>query len=73
MKSNLPFSFSIKKSISILVFLIGLGVLLNQTSCLVTTHHDNGKHKGWNKNRHNPHHPATDNPGHSKKKKNKKH
>jgi hypothetical protein len=56
-----------------LVFLIGLGVLFNQTSCLVTTRHDNGKHKGWNKNRHNPHHPATDNPGHSKKKKNKKH
>lgn len=24
-----------------------------------------GKKKGWNKNPHNPHHPASDNPGHA--------
>lgn len=40
------------------------------TSCavIVVPKKDQGKHKGWFKNRHNPHHPASDNPGHNKKK-----
>lgn len=40
------------------------------TSCarvIVTPKKDNGKHKGWFKNRHNPHHPNSNNPGHQKK------
>jgi hypothetical protein len=42
--------------------------------CVVhtTAKKDNGKHKGWFKNRHNPHHPNTNNPG-QQKKKGKKH
>ncbi|MDX5421925.1 MAG: hypothetical protein LPK07_06755 [Hymenobacteraceae bacterium] len=29
---------------------------------------DNGLHRGWYKNSHNPHHPHTTNPGHTKHK-----
>lgn len=39
-------------------------LLLNLTSCLVIHQpKDNGKHKGWFKSQHNPHHPASNNPG----------
>ena len=43
---------------------------LLMTSCtrvIVAPKKDNGKHKGWFKNRHNPHHPNSDNPGQKKK------
>ncbi|MBC7485987.1 MAG: hypothetical protein H7282_04475 [Cytophagaceae bacterium] len=47
--------------------------ILSLSSCvaIVTTDapHDNGQHKGWYKNRNNPHNPNTTNPGHTKKKK----
>jgi hypothetical protein len=46
-------------------------LFVSGTSCMVktTAKKDNGKHKGWYKNRHNPHNPNTDNP----KGKDKKH
>jgi ABC-type oligopeptide transport system substrate-binding subunit len=40
--------------------------LLSQTSCIVFSKKDNGKHKGWYKNTNNPHHPNSTNPGKSK-------
>ena len=45
-------------------------LILGSSSCVVhtTAKKDNGKHKGWYKNRHNPHHPNSNNPGHSKQK-----
>jgi hypothetical protein len=46
--------------------LIVLAFILSLSSCIVTTKHDNGLHKGWTKNTNNPHHPATTNPGHTK-------
>lgn len=56
-------------------FLLAISVfsvlLIIQSSCVVITTKDNGKHKGWHKNRNNPHHPATTNPGKSKGKGNK--
>jgi hypothetical protein len=58
------------------IFLIGLtGSLLSlTTSCMVLlTEKDHGHHKGWYKNSHNPHHPKTTNPGHTKPKKKKGH
>jgi hypothetical protein len=45
--------------------------LLFTTSCVVVTpgvKKDNGKHKGWYKNRNNPHNPKSTNPGHGKRK-----
>jgi hypothetical protein len=42
-------------------------LLTTATSCIVLTRHDNGKHKGWYKNSHNPHHPKSTNPGKAKK------
>lgn len=48
---------------------ITVALMLSQTSCLVVRT-DNGKHKGWYKNRNNPHNPATTNPGHTKGKSN---
>jgi hypothetical protein len=46
-------------------------LIVGVTSCLVvSTQHDNGKHKGWNKNSNNPHHPNSTNPGKGKGKKN---
>ncbi|MCD6068295.1 MAG: hypothetical protein K0S33_3121 [Bacteroidetes bacterium] len=41
-------------------------LLVPQLSCIVTTRHDNGKHKGWYKNPNNPHNPNTTNPGKTK-------
>jgi hypothetical protein len=46
------------------------GFMLFSMSCVVVTpgaKKDNGKHKGWYKNRNNPHHPKSTNPGHNKK------
>jgi len=40
-------------------------LLFAATSCVVVRK-DNGKHRGWFKNRNNPHHPRTTNPGKSK-------
>ena len=40
------------------IIVTGLCVLLliHLTSCVVRVSKDNGKHKGWYKNSHNPHH-----------------
>lgn len=40
-------------------------LLLGSTSCIVFHPIDNGGHKGWYKNRNNPHNPNTTNPGHT--------
>lgn len=43
-----------------------LFISLGQTSCVYRTtvvKTDSGKHRGWFKNSHNPHHPNTTNPG----------
>lgn len=37
-------------------------LLFNLSSCVIYKK-DNGRHKGWNKNRNNPHNPNTTNPG----------
>lgn len=31
--------------------------LFTLSSCVITHKHDNGKHKGWYKNKKNPHNP----------------
>ena len=49
-KSNM----NISKKIACL--LIGASFLINLNSCVVYKK-DNGKHKGWYKNKKNPHHP----------------
>ena len=41
------------------------GLLLISTSCLIIHKTEPGRHKGWNKNSNNPHHPNTTNPGHT--------
>jgi hypothetical protein len=51
------------KTLAALLILTGL--LFNNSSCVVVKK-DNGKHKGWFKNRNNPHHPNTTNPGKAK-------
>ena len=58
----------ISKSISVLLTAVIL--TLGMSSCVVLEDYDadNGNHKGWYKNSHNPHHPFSDNPGHSKHK-----
>ena len=56
------------KKITILVFCVGL---LFATSSCVVVRKDNGLHKGWFKNRNNPHHPNSTNPGKAKHKKKK--
>ncbi len=56
------------KTITIPVFCIGL---LFATSSCVMVKKDNGLHKGWFKNRNNPHHPNSTNPGKAKHKKKK--
>ena len=53
------------KTILTLVFCMGL--LINLSSCVI---HHHGKHKGWNKNSNNPHHPNSTNPGKGHGKKN---
>lgn len=55
-----------------LISLFACIVFLNSCAVVISSRipapaHDNGKHKGWYKNRHNPHNPASDNPGHRKK------
>jgi hypothetical protein len=42
---------------------LSIVLLWGVTSCVVVTKHDNGKHKGWNKNSKNPHHRNSTNPG----------
>lgn len=49
--------------ITIIVFAV---LITSQTSCVVISKKDNGKHKGWFKNSNNPHHPNSTNPGKSK-------
>lgn len=53
----------------ILIFTLSAFIAVSSTSCvrIGVTKKDNGKHKGWFKNRHNPHHPNSNNPGHNKK------
>ena len=50
-----------KKISKIAVFTMLSLILFSTTSCvvLVPEHHDNGKHKGWYKNSHNPHNSST--------------
>lgn len=43
-----------------------LGIWFNTTSCFVLVKKDNGKHRGWNNNSNNPHHPNSTNPGKAK-------
>ena len=56
-----------------MILILSLAVLSGCTEVILVPHrtpapaHDNGKHKGWYKNRHNPHNPASDNPGHNRK------
>lgn len=50
------------------LFLV-FALVLGSTSCIVfhpNTRTDNGGHRGWYKNRNNPHNPNTTNPGHTK-------
>jgi len=49
------------KTFTIVVFCLAL--LFVASSCAVVVRKDNGKHRGWFKNRNNPHHPRTTNPG----------
>ncbi|MFN3916170.1 MAG: hypothetical protein ACK4K0_00385 [Flavobacteriales bacterium] len=37
--------------------------LFNTSSCIIHTRHEHRKHNGWSKNKNNPHHPKTTNPG----------
>ncbi len=55
----------IKRLISLLLC---LGILASFSSCVALRTGDNGNHKGWFKNTHNPHHPFSNNPGHAKAK-----
>jgi len=61
-----------KKNINqITALFIAISIAVSISSCIavVSTPHDNGKHKGWSKNPNNPHNPNTTNPGHNKNKK----
>jgi len=55
-----------KKVIRILLLVCCFGFLLSSSSCALIMVKDSGKHAGWYKNQHNPHHPATTNPGKQK-------
>ena len=50
-----------------IMLVLSFSLLFGATSCVVVYKTDNGKHKGWYKNRNNPHHPNSTNPGHTKK------
>jgi hypothetical protein len=54
------------KIIRIQTAALSLLLLCSFSSCLVVTKTDNGKHKGWYKNPHNPHNPLSNNPGNAK-------
>jgi len=56
---------SIKRFFTLVVC---VGILLMGSSCALIVHKDSGKHAGWYKNPHNPHHPATTKPGKQKAK-----
>lgn len=56
-----------KRLKTIAVLVLCLGFLFSTTSCVVLVKDDNGKHKGWFKHSHNPHHPNSTNPGKNKK------
>jgi len=45
---------------TLLTSLLVAALLMGFSSCLVLVdeQHDNGKHRGWYKNPHNPHNPA---------------
>lgn len=48
--------------------LIATVVIISTQSCVVVVHQhprNKGKKKGWYMNPHNPHHPRSNNPGHS--------
>jgi flagellar basal body-associated protein FliL len=49
-----------------ILIVLSMVILMGTQSCLVLTKKDNGKHKGWYKNKKNPH-----NPKHNNSKKNK--
>jgi hypothetical protein len=51
-----------------LVFVFCFSFLFSTTSCVVLMPQNAGKHKGWVKNQHNPHHPNTIKPDNQKKK-----
>ncbi|MFL5765567.1 MAG: hypothetical protein ACJ77K_16600 [Bacteroidia bacterium] len=53
---------ALKFQVVTLSFLFICGI----SSCVVVSKTDNGKHKGWYKNPHNPHNPLSNNPGHTK-------
>lgn len=55
-----------KSIIRIFTLVVCFGVLLMGSSCALIIHHDSGKHAGWYKNSHNPHHSATTNTGKQK-------
>jgi len=43
----------------LVILVLCTGILLSASSCVVYMKGDNGRHKGWFKNSHNPHHPYT--------------
>jgi hypothetical protein len=59
---------NMKAIIRIFTLVVCFGILLMSSSCVVFLPKDSGKHAGWYKNSHNPHHPATTNPGKQKAK-----
>jgi hypothetical protein len=52
----------------LLVITLYLSLMVSLTSCLVLIPGPggHGKHKGWYKHPHNPHHPRSTNPGHTR-------
>ncbi|MES2589208.1 MAG: hypothetical protein V4622_09515 [Bacteroidota bacterium] len=48
-----------KKVAKLLSLVLFVGFLLNLQACVVVHKKDNGKHKGWYKNKRNPHNPNT--------------
>jgi hypothetical protein len=56
------------KTFKKMILLFAVSVFL--TSCVMHVHtprRDNGKHKGWYKNKNNPHHPASKKPAKTSK------
>ena len=56
-----------RKLIELIVLSAFIAATISSCAVIITPKKDQGKHKGWFKNRHNPHHPNSDNPGHQKK------
>jgi len=57
-----------KKISKLFVIVMCLSFLFYTTSCVVLVPKDSGKHKGWYKNKNNPHNPQTTKPGKTKNK-----